>query len=95
VLFALAGSPVVAVNRALAIAEMHGASVALDALPEVATDERLAEYQPYWAARAELLARTVHMMKPATHTKSQSVSSAIPQSAASCSSACQPCHRDS
>jgi predicted RNA polymerase sigma factor len=57
-LFALAGSPVVAVNRALAIAEMRGNSAALDALQEVAADGRLAEYQPYWAARAELLART-------------------------------------
>ena len=28
------------------------------AMPEVAADARLAEYQPYWAARAELLART-------------------------------------
>jgi predicted RNA polymerase sigma factor len=57
-LFALAGSPVVAINRALAIAEMQGAGTALQALPEVAADSRLAEYQPYWAARAELLART-------------------------------------
>ena len=57
-LFALAGSPVVAINRALAIAEIHGASAALEAMQEVAADVRLAEYQPYWAARAELLART-------------------------------------
>jgi len=57
-LFALAGSPVVAINRALAIAEMHGPSTALAAMPEVTADARLAEYQPYWAARAELLART-------------------------------------
>lgn len=56
-LFALAGSPVVAINRALAIAEILGVSAALDAMPEVAADVRLAEYQPYWAARAELLAR--------------------------------------
>ena len=27
-------------------------------MPAVADDARLAEYQPYWAARAELLART-------------------------------------
>jgi predicted RNA polymerase sigma factor len=54
----LTGSPVVAVNRALAVAELHGASAALDAMPQVAADARLAEYQPYWAARAELLART-------------------------------------
>jgi RNA polymerase sigma-70 factor (ECF subfamily) len=57
-LFALAGSPVVAINRALAIAETHGAGAALEAIQAVAADVRLAEYQPYWAARAELLART-------------------------------------
>jgi predicted RNA polymerase sigma factor len=48
---------VVAINRALAIAETRGAAAALDALQEVAADARLAEYQPYWAARAELLAK--------------------------------------
>jgi predicted RNA polymerase sigma factor len=57
-LLALAGSPVVAINRALAIAEMHGAGAGLAAMPAVAADARLAEYQPYWAARAELLAKT-------------------------------------
>jgi predicted RNA polymerase sigma factor len=57
-LFALSGSPVVAVNRALAIAETRGAGAGLDAMPDAATDVRLAEYQPYWAARAELLAKT-------------------------------------
>jgi RNA polymerase sigma-70 factor (ECF subfamily) len=55
-LFALAQSPVVAINRALAIAELHGAHAGIDAMPEVAGDARLAEYQPYWAARAKLLA---------------------------------------
>jgi predicted RNA polymerase sigma factor len=57
-LYALACSPVVAINRALVIAEVHGASAALRAMPEHEADARLAEYQPYWAARAELLART-------------------------------------
>jgi predicted RNA polymerase sigma factor len=57
-LFALVGSPVIAINRALAIAEMHGAGTGLEAMQEVAADVRLAEYQPYWAARAELLAKT-------------------------------------
>ncbi len=56
-LFALAGSPVVAINRALAVAELHGASAGLEALEQVASDARLAEYQPYWAARAELLVK--------------------------------------
>jgi predicted RNA polymerase sigma factor len=57
-LLALAGSPVVAINRALALAELHGASVGLAAMQELAADARLAEYQPYWAARAELLAKS-------------------------------------
>jgi predicted RNA polymerase sigma factor len=57
-LFALIGSPVVGINRALAIAEIHGAVAALDAMPDVTSDTRLAEYQPYWAARAALLARS-------------------------------------
>ena len=54
---ALTGSPVVAINRALAVAETATAPrPALAALDAVAGDARLAEYQPYWAARAELLA---------------------------------------
>jgi RNA polymerase sigma-70 factor (ECF subfamily) len=57
-LFALAGSPVVAINRAVAIAELRGPRYGLDAMPDVAADVRLAEYQPYWAARAALLAKT-------------------------------------
>ncbi len=57
-LWAITGSPVVAINRALAISEWQGAAAALEALHNVAADSRLAEYQPYWAARAELLATT-------------------------------------
>jgi predicted RNA polymerase sigma factor len=57
-LHALTGSPVVALNRALALAETKGAAAALAAMERIAADARLADYQPYWAARAELLART-------------------------------------
>ncbi|MFM9844855.1 MAG: RNA polymerase sigma factor [Dongiaceae bacterium] len=57
-LFAVAESPVVAINRALAIGELRGAAAGVAAMPEIAPDPRLTEYQPYWAARAELLART-------------------------------------
>ena len=56
-LFAIAASPVVAVNRALALAERDGPQAALDALAPYVDDPRLADYQPYWAARADLLAR--------------------------------------
>jgi RNA polymerase sigma-70 factor (ECF subfamily) len=54
---AIAESPVVAINRALAFGELRRAAEGLAALPELDADKRLAEYQPYWAARAELLAR--------------------------------------
>ena len=57
-LLALCGSPVIAINRAVAIGEARGAGAALEALQVVAADVRLTEYQPYWAARAELLAKT-------------------------------------
>jgi RNA polymerase sigma-70 factor (ECF subfamily) len=56
-LLALSASPVVAVNRALAQAERDGPRAALDALEPYADDPRLSDYQPYWAARADLLAR--------------------------------------
>ena len=56
-LFALSGSPVIAVNRALALAELRGPVEGLEALPDPLGHAGLAEYQPYWAARAELLSR--------------------------------------
>jgi RNA polymerase sigma-70 factor (ECF subfamily) len=56
-LAAMTGSPVVAINRAVAIAETGGAAAGLAALDALAGDKRLTDYQPYWAARAELLAR--------------------------------------
>ena len=57
VLHQLTGSPVAALNRAVALAPTQGAAAALDALAPLAADERLADYQPYWAARADLLAQ--------------------------------------
>jgi RNA polymerase sigma-70 factor (ECF subfamily) len=57
-LLVLSGSPVVAINRAVAIAEVHGAAIALETIEELAADTRLVDYQPYWAARAELFAKT-------------------------------------
>jgi RNA polymerase sigma-70 factor (ECF subfamily) len=53
----LTDSPVIAINRALAIAELQGPEAALEAM-QAASDKRLSEYQPYWAARADLLSRT-------------------------------------
>jgi RNA polymerase sigma-70 factor (ECF subfamily) len=56
-LYALTRSPVVAMNRALAIAEIEGASAALEVLGNIESTRQLSEYQPYWAVRADLLAR--------------------------------------
>jgi predicted RNA polymerase sigma factor len=56
-LFTMTGSPVVAINRALATAELYDAHAGLEAMPDHGGDGRLVEYQPYWAARAELLAK--------------------------------------
>jgi RNA polymerase sigma-70 factor (ECF subfamily) len=57
-LMALTGSPVAAINRAVALAEVEGAHAGLAALDAVNADPRVREYQPYWAARADLLERT-------------------------------------
>jgi RNA polymerase sigma-70 factor (ECF subfamily) len=57
-LFAITGSPVVVLNRAIALAELRGPAAGLAELEELASDPRLADYQPLWAARADLLART-------------------------------------
>jgi RNA polymerase sigma-70 factor (ECF subfamily) len=56
-LLAVTDSPVVAINRAIAVAETQGPEAGLAALDALADDARLADYQPYWAARAGLLAR--------------------------------------
>ena len=57
VLLALAPSPVVAVNRALALAEVAGPPAGLEALAALSGEARLEDYQPFHAVRAELLMR--------------------------------------
>jgi RNA polymerase sigma-70 factor (ECF subfamily) len=56
-LWAISASPVVAINRAVALAETQGPEAGIEALDALADDERLNQYQPYWAACADLLAR--------------------------------------
>ena len=57
-LFAVTRSPVVAINLAVALGETRGAAAGLAALKALDGDTRLADYQPYWAALADLSART-------------------------------------
>jgi RNA polymerase sigma-70 factor (ECF subfamily) len=56
-LCALTGSPVAAVNHAVALAQTRGAAAGLAELDALLNEGQLADYQPYWAARADLLAR--------------------------------------
>jgi RNA polymerase sigma-70 factor, ECF subfamily len=55
-LYALRPNPVVALNRSVAIAELHGPVEGLAALAQF-EPATLDDYQPYHAARADLLAR--------------------------------------
>jgi RNA polymerase sigma-70 factor (ECF subfamily) len=53
-LMAVAPSPVVALNRAIAVAEAHGAERGLEALRAIGEADRLESYPFYWAAFGEL-----------------------------------------
>ena len=57
-LLAITDSPVVALNRAIAIGQLHGPAAALKILDSLAETGQLDGYQSYWAARAHLLAST-------------------------------------
>jgi predicted RNA polymerase sigma factor len=54
----LTSSPVASINRALVVAELQGPDAGLAALEAAGADRRVDSYQPYWAARANLLGRT-------------------------------------
>jgi len=56
-LLALAPTPVVALNRAIAVAEVHGPQAGLDLVDRL----DLAEYYAYHATRADLLRRLGHL----------------------------------
>ncbi|HEY9011349.1 MAG TPA: DUF6596 domain-containing protein [Devosia sp.] len=56
-LLALTNSPVVALNRCVSLAEVHGPRAAFPTLEALSSDRRMADYQPYWAARGHLFAR--------------------------------------
>ncbi|PZV36231.1 RNA polymerase sigma factor [Mesorhizobium kowhaii] len=61
-LCAITGSPVAAINRAIAVARTRGPAAGLAALPMPDPGSRLIEFQPYWAVRAELHARMGNMV---------------------------------
>lgn len=57
-LLAMTASPVVALNRAVAVASARGPVAGIAALDAIGDAERMVHYQPYWAARADMLARS-------------------------------------
>jgi RNA polymerase sigma-70 factor (ECF subfamily) len=50
-------SPIVELNRAVAISMAHGPELGLALLDRVAAADELRDYQPYHAARADMLRR--------------------------------------
>jgi RNA polymerase sigma-70 factor, ECF subfamily len=66
-MFALTASPVVAVNRAAAVAHVEGAEAGLRLLDEVGAQDGLAGFEPYWIVRADFCAKTGRSAKRAYH----------------------------
>lgn len=56
-LCALTQSPVAALNRAVALAEVEGPRPALAAIEALGEDRRMVDYQPFWAVRGEMCAQ--------------------------------------
>ena len=52
----IAPSPVVRLNRAMALARSEGPAAALGEIEALGGDPRMADYQPYWAARGRICA---------------------------------------
>ena len=57
-LMTIAPSPVVALNRAVALAKVEGASAGLDAIAGIAAAPELATYHLFWSVEGQLLAET-------------------------------------
>ena len=79
----LAPSPVVEVNRAVALAFAGGPQAGLELLAPLLDDAGLERYQPLHAAHAELLRRTRDAPRRARPTRARSRSAPTPSSAPS------------
>jgi RNA polymerase sigma-70 factor (ECF subfamily) len=64
---AICPGPIVALNRGLAIAELHGPDAGRDAIAPLASDPKLAGYSFYWAARADIERRAGRGAEARTH----------------------------
>ena len=91
VLLAITPSPVVALNRAAAVAMRDGPAAGLALLDELAEEPRLRDYHPYAVARADLLARLGRYAEAARRTGGRSRWPAPTRSAPTCTPGCRPC----
>jgi predicted RNA polymerase sigma factor len=90
-LLTIIDSPVVAINRAVACAEADSPAAGLAALAAIANDSRLSDYQPYWAACAELRREQAISPRQKPHINARSAWNPIPRYAAFCSSVAVVC----
>ncbi len=65
-------SPIVAINRAVAVAQVHGAAAGLVALDDIEHTSQIESFQPYHAVRADLLARS-HLFTEAVLAYEQAI----------------------
>ena len=65
-LLAMHPSPIVTINRAVAVAEVDGPKAGLAALDEVEPTPQIESFQPYHAVRADLLARSNRLTEATT-----------------------------
>ena len=79
----LTPSPVVELNRAVAVGLADGPAAGLDLLAPLLADPALERYQPLHAAHAELLRRAGDVTGAAAPTSGRSRSAAMPSSARS------------
>jgi RNA polymerase sigma-70 factor (ECF subfamily) len=68
-LAAIDGSPIVALNRAVAIAHLHGPAAGLDAVAAIRNPEKLDGYHLFHAVRGELEARMGRPQAAAAHLR--------------------------
>jgi RNA polymerase sigma-70 factor (ECF subfamily) len=80
-LLRLDDSPVLAVNRAVAIGRAHGPEAGLAALQPVLADPRCARYVPLHAAYADLLERAGDPTAPETWERAVALADNEPQQA--------------
>ena len=77
-LVALNASPVAAMNRAVAVARVHGAQAGLDALTAISNRSSLESYHLYHAIRGSLAAELGHLAEALAHFRQAGILATLP-----------------